>query len=524
MRVIDSSSLSCSRPPSLASSSPNSSTTTSRRGSAGRSGRLRAGQPVGVEVAGAGRGEQVLAPPRLGLEHHDRAPELLDVEVGGDVDDVGDRAHGVVVDAALEVDDDDRQVVGVVVQAQRHEQRLEELGLARAGRAADEAVRSVADEVDDHRDVRRRADDDRRVRRDRASSARRSSLAGDAATARRRAGRRGAPCRRAPVCSSWSIGRRAASRRALCSARSAGTSGTMTPSVRGWWRLWKTAVSAASVTVEPGTGALRRQPADRSSARRRRAAGRWPAGRRARPAASRSVPSMTTRWTGSGRSTSSSARVSMSCLIDLIGGRPAQAVGGDVAAVVAVERVRQPAGEAPLGAVWSRVSTQMRSSVGECVAASDSTSPRAAACARPLRADDGERAGRQQVRLQRCAPLQRSPARPPGSSAWIADASGARPTHTDVKSASLGLRSHSRRWRASGLQRGDAGARRRVAAADALLAPQGGDVGPELGELGGVLGRPSPGACARVFFLRLTRRRRSGSAPAPSRRGRSSAR
>ncbi len=40
MRVIDSSSLSCSRPPSLASSSPNSSTTTSRRGSGGSSGLL----------------------------------------------------------------------------------------------------------------------------------------------------------------------------------------------------------------------------------------------------------------------------------------------------------------------------------------------------------------------------------------------------------------------------------------------------------------------------------------------------
>ena len=63
----------------------------------------------------------------------------------------GSGAHRVVVDAALEVDDDDRQVVGVVVEAQRHEQRLQELGLARPGRAADQAVRAVADEVDDHR-------------------------------------------------------------------------------------------------------------------------------------------------------------------------------------------------------------------------------------------------------------------------------------------------------------------------------------------------------------------------------------
>ena len=119
-----------------------------------------AGDPVRVEVARPRRRQQVLAPARLRLQHHDRAPELLDVEVRRHVDDVGKRPHGIVVDAALEVDDDDRQIVGVVVQAQRHEQRLQELGLAGARRPADEAVRPVAHEVDDHRHVRRRADHD----------------------------------------------------------------------------------------------------------------------------------------------------------------------------------------------------------------------------------------------------------------------------------------------------------------------------------------------------------------------------
>ena len=249
------------------------------------------------------------------------------------------------------------------------------------------------------------------------------------------------------VCSSWSIGRRAASRRALCSARSAGTSGTITPSVRGWWRLWKTAVSAASVTVSrapapsgASRGSIVRPTTPRCGPLASRSA--------SSPGASRSVPSTTTRWIGSGRSTSSSARVSMSCLIDLIAAAqpsPSVAMLQPWSPLNVCGSQRAKPHSAP---VWSRVSTQMRSSVGECVAASDSTRPRAAACARPCgptRASDPVASRLVSSGVPHCSVSSSSS----GSTAWIDDASGASPTHTDVKSSSVGLRSHRRRWRAS---------------------------------------------------------------------------
>ena len=157
---------------------------------------------------------------------------------------------------------------------------------------------------------------------------------------------------------------------------------------------------------------------------------------------------MTTRWTGNGRSTSSSARVSMSCLIDLTAAAqpsPSVAMWHPWSPLNVCGSQRAKPHSAPLS---SRVSTQMRSSVGECVAASDSTSPRAAAWARawgPTRASDPVVSRFVSSGVPHCSVSSSSS----GSSATIADASGARPTHTDVKSASLGLRSHSRRWRAS---------------------------------------------------------------------------
>ena len=138
----------------------------------------------------------------------------------------------------------------------------------------------------------------------------------------------------------------------------------------------------------------------------------------------------------------------MSCLIDLIAAAqpsPSVAMLQPWSPLNVCGSQRANPHSAP---VWSRVSTQMRSSVGECVAASDSTRPRAAACARPCgptRASDPVASRLVSSGVPHCSVSSSSS----GSTAWIDDASGASPTHTDVKSSSVGLRSHRRRWRAS---------------------------------------------------------------------------
>ena len=445
MRVIDSSSFNCSRPPSLASSSPNSSTTTSRRGSAGRSGRLRR----------AKRYESRLLDPAEASRSWRRRDSALSMTIvrrncsmsrlveTSTTWGIGRTASWstpplkstITIDRSsgwLFRQSETSSVFRNSVLPEPDVPPTRPCGPSRTRSTTigtSDAVPTTTDvfgEIVVHRLTRSSPD------------------TGDGTSSSR-----STRCTVPPsaVCSSWSIGRRAASRRALCSARSAGISGTITSSVRGWWRLWKTAVSAASVTV-------RRAPAPSGASRGSIVRPTTPRGgplasrSASSPGAIRSVPSTTTRWIGSGRSTSSSARVSMSCLIDLIAAAqpsPSVVMLQPWSPLNVCGSQRANPHSAP---VWSRVSTQMRSSVGECVAASESTRPRAAACARPCgptRASDPVASRLVSSGVPHCSVSSSSS----GSTAWIDDASGASPTHTEVKSSSVGLRSHRRRWRAS---------------------------------------------------------------------------
>ena len=90
----------------------------------------------------------------------------------------------------------------------------------------------------------------------------------------------------------------------------------------------------------------------------------------------------------------------------LHGGGPAQPVGGDVAAVVTAERVRQPAGEAPLGA-GVIAGEHPDAQLGRRVRRGERQHQSAGRRLRTgLWADDRHRSRRQQVRLEWGAPLQ----------------------------------------------------------------------------------------------------------------------
>ena len=70
------------------------------------------------------------------------------VEVGDEADDVGEAGARAEGGPALEVDQDEGELLRGCGDRQRGDERAEELGLARPGRAADEHVRAVAAQVD----------------------------------------------------------------------------------------------------------------------------------------------------------------------------------------------------------------------------------------------------------------------------------------------------------------------------------------------------------------------------------------
>ena len=127
----------------------NSSTTMTRRASRGPSKRpaARTG-PVGVEVLGAGVGQEALAPAQLGSERREGASGEVLVEVGDEAQGVWEAGTLAKGRAALVVDEDEAEVVGSVVRREPGDEGLQQLGLARAGGAADERMRSVAGQVD----------------------------------------------------------------------------------------------------------------------------------------------------------------------------------------------------------------------------------------------------------------------------------------------------------------------------------------------------------------------------------------
>ena len=112
------------------------------------------------EVLGVGLLEQQLAVVQLGVQRDQRPAHLVAVEVG-------DHAHRVrQVDALLErgaalvVDEQERHPLRAVHRGQPDDQRLQELGLAGAGRAGDEGVRPVLAQVEDERGAGLHADRD----------------------------------------------------------------------------------------------------------------------------------------------------------------------------------------------------------------------------------------------------------------------------------------------------------------------------------------------------------------------------
>ena len=114
---------------------------------------------VGLDVLGAGRGEDVLAPGQLGRQRYQRPLDLVRVQVGDHADGVrqpralGERA------AALVVDEHERHLVGPVRDGERGDDRLQQLRLPGAGRSRDQRVRPVLADVDAERPVVGLADD-----------------------------------------------------------------------------------------------------------------------------------------------------------------------------------------------------------------------------------------------------------------------------------------------------------------------------------------------------------------------------
>lgn len=107
--------------------------------------------------------EQVLAVVQLGLEARERPAHEVRAQVGDEahavrqLDAVGEGA------AALVVDEQERDAIGAVRCRHAEHPRLQELGLAGAGRAADERVRSLRAQVEGH-DVARALSHDRAQR------------------------------------------------------------------------------------------------------------------------------------------------------------------------------------------------------------------------------------------------------------------------------------------------------------------------------------------------------------------------
>ena len=95
--------------------------------------------------------EQVLAVVQLGAQARQRAPHEVRAEVGDEADGVRQLDAVGERRAALVVDEQERDPIGAVLRGHAEHPRLQELGLARAGGAADEGVRALRAQVERHR-------------------------------------------------------------------------------------------------------------------------------------------------------------------------------------------------------------------------------------------------------------------------------------------------------------------------------------------------------------------------------------
>ena len=103
--------------------------------------------------------EQVLAVLQFGSQAGQRAAHQVRAEVGHEPDAVRQLDAVRERGAALVVDEEERHAVGTVRRCHAEHPRLEELRLARAGGAADEGVRPLRAQVEDHRVARSLSDD-----------------------------------------------------------------------------------------------------------------------------------------------------------------------------------------------------------------------------------------------------------------------------------------------------------------------------------------------------------------------------
>ena len=110
------------------------------------------------EVLRAGHGEQTLAMPKLGPQRLERALDQVGIEVGHHTDRVRQVDAVVESRATLVVDEHEVHLVRPVRDGQARHQSLQQLALARAGRARDESVRAVDSQVDREGTVERLAD------------------------------------------------------------------------------------------------------------------------------------------------------------------------------------------------------------------------------------------------------------------------------------------------------------------------------------------------------------------------------
>ena len=110
----------------------------------------RVGRVELAQVPHTRRGEEALAATHLGAQPDEQPRRSRRVEVAHVIDDVRQRGDGAEACPALEVDEQHRQPLGRLVEGARQDERDEQLGLARAGRAAHEQVGPVAGEVEPH--------------------------------------------------------------------------------------------------------------------------------------------------------------------------------------------------------------------------------------------------------------------------------------------------------------------------------------------------------------------------------------
>ena len=120
--------------------------------------------PVAGEVGRPDGAQQPFPMAELCFEAPERPLGEVGVEVGDEPDGVRQPGAGVEGAAALEVDEDEREVVGVGAGGEAGDERAEQLALAGAGRAGDEPVRPVGDEVELEHAVGRDAQRRRRAR------------------------------------------------------------------------------------------------------------------------------------------------------------------------------------------------------------------------------------------------------------------------------------------------------------------------------------------------------------------------